>query len=291
MSGKNAHLTTARFDKALEFKASKYYRLSIQLSPDGFSFCIYDNSRDKYAGIESWGFQDAPGHHILCNYLKDIFDQSEWLNQAFERTSIIYETPVSTLIPVPLFKKENDIDYLKFNHWPAEDQLIRNDHLPLLDAKNIWSIPQNVHDLLTHTFPKATIHHHASSLIESLLLLNKNSDAGEVVFVNVRKTWFDVVVLAKGKLLLFNAFKYRTKEDFIYYLIYVLEQLNLNPEKTDVVLLGEIMKISAVYEMTYKYVRNINFGGHFNDHQFSYVFDDIPAHFYFNLLHLQQCGL
>jgi hypothetical protein len=77
----------------------------------------------------------------------------------------------------------------------------------------------------------------------------------------------------------------------MYFLGYVLEYLELNPEIVMVTLLGEIEKDSALYEIAYKYVRNIRFGVRNEDFKFSYVFDDLPRHFYFPLIHLQQCGL
>lgn len=290
MSGK-VHLSTSGFDKALEPKASKYYKLSIQLSLDGFSFCIYDKSRNKYSGLEVYAFQDVSNYIVLNALLKDLIPKIEWLKNEFEQTAIIFETPVSTFIPEPLFDKQHINDYLKFNHTVEIDYTIKNDYLPLLDAENIWALPLNIFTTLSASFPQANIYHHASSLIETLLMHNKNLGAEEIVFVNVRKNWLDMVVLKGNGLLFFNSFQYKSKEDFIYYLIYVLEQLNLNPEKIDVTLIGEIDKISSVYEMTFKYVRNISFGRRNNSYNYSYVFDEIPGHFYFNLIHLQQCGL
>lgn len=290
MPGK-VHQSRFLFDKALEHKASKYYRLSIQVSPDGFSFCIYDHNLEKYMALASWDFQDIANDLALTLLLKEFLPGIDWLKQPFAQTSIIVETPQCTLVPNALFKSGQAEKYLRFNHYVDHAHLVKHDYLPLLDAENIWAVPQNVYDTLSEFFPDAAIHHHSSSLIEALMLQNKNRGTEENVFVNVRKSQFDVVVLQGNNLLLYNAFKYRTREDFIYFLVYVLEQLNLNPEQVDVTLLGEIMKISSVYEMAYKYVRNIRFGKRNSDYRFSYVFDEMPEHFYFNLIHLQQCGL
>ena len=55
-----------------------------------------------------------------------------------------------------------------------------------------------------------------------------------------------------------NQFR-KTKEDFIYYILFTLEQLELNPEETMVTLLGDIDTTSDNYKFLYAYVRNINF--------------------------------
>lgn len=290
MPGK-IHQSRSLFDKALQYEATKYCRLSIQLSLDGFSFCIYDQQREKYLALASWDFQNISKFTALNLLLKDFLSDIEWLQQDFRETGIIIETPQCTLVPNPLFKEDLAEKYLRFNHYVDHEHKVNHDYLPLLDAENIWAVHGNVLRLLQEHFPKAYIHHHSSSLIEALMLQNKNRGNEENVFVNVRRNWFDIVILKGNNLLLYNAFNYRTKEDFAYYLLYVLEFVGLNPETVDLTLLGEIMKDSTVYEIAYKYLRNIRFGARNNDYNFSYVFDEVPEHFYYNLIHFQQCGL
>lgn len=290
MPGK-IHQSRSLFDKALQPEDSKYCRLSIQLSLDGFSFCIYHQQREKYLALASWDFQNVSNFLALNLLLKNFLSGIEWLQHDFRETGIILETPQSTLIPNPLFKEGLAEKYLRFNHYVDHDHQVRHDYLPLLDAENIWA--GNIFTLteLSSIFPGASIHHHSSSLIEALMLQNKNRGTEESVFVNVRKSWFDIVVLKGNNLLLYNGFSYHTKEDFTYFLLYVLEFLGLNPETAELTLLGEIMKDSAIYEITYKYVRNLRFGSRNSEYGFSYVFDDVPEHFYYNLIHLEQCGL
>ena len=51
----------------------------------------------------------------------------------------------------------------------------------------------------------------------------------------------------------------RAKEDFIYYILFTLEQLELSTEKTNISITGDINKQSELYEILSTYVRNINF--------------------------------
>jgi hypothetical protein len=41
---------------------------------------------------------------------------------------------------------------------------------------------------------------------------------------------FEIIVIQNQQLLLFNSFEYLTPEDFIYYVLFTAEQLNINPE-------------------------------------------------------------
>jgi hypothetical protein len=79
------------------------------------------------------------------------------------------------------------------------------------------------------------------------------------MFVNVSKTSLDIVVLENEKLLLSNTFSYNSKEDFIYYVLFVAEQLNLDVQEFPLFLMGEINLKSKMYKITYKYIKNVSF--------------------------------
>jgi len=279
------------FDKALNIEASKYCRLSIQHSQDGFSFCVFDIIRNKYCGIEVYEFQNVSSVIVLNKILREIIQTNDWLKAEFEKTEIIIESPKSTLVPVALFDHNHVADYLKLNHPPELGELIGNDHLRQLDAENIFSLPETLVTTFREYFPGAGIHHFSSSLIESLLIRHKNLDSNPIVFTNVRKSWLDILVINKGKLKFFNSFRFKEKEDFVYFLIFVFEQLNLNPENIELKLMGEIPKVSPFFELTFKYIRNVGFVERSNGSLYSYIFDEIPGHYYFNLLNLQHCEL
>ena len=287
----NIHLSKSIFDKALNTEATIDYRLSIRVSPDGFSFCLLDTTRNKYSGLENYEFQDTRTPLMLEESLNEIISGSKWLSKDYQEIKIMFEGQQMSLVPNPLFEAKQAPEYLRFNHFLDADDKICHDHLPNLDAVNVFSIPGNIVKLLNQFFPGIRINHFSSALIESLLIRNKNLGEGHMIFVNLRKQWLDIIVLDGRKLLFFNSFQYRTKEDFAYYLIYVIEQLNMNPEKVELVLMGEILKVSDIYDITFKYVRNLKFINRAEEYNYSYVFDEIPGHFYYNLLNLQRCEL
>ncbi len=286
-----AKKSISAFDKSLANDNSHYYSLSIQCAPDGFSFTIFDPRHKKFLGIAHYDFQHTSNFHLLTNTLNDLIPQIDRLNSSYESIRIIFETHKSSLVPNAFFDPDNISAYISLHHRTAPGELIQSDYLPILDSRNVWLMPENVMNTLRYFFPMAALHNHGSVLIESLLALNKNRDEGHGVFVYVRKNMFDIVVLNGNKLLFFNSFRYLAKEDFIYFLIYVLEQLEINPESVQVTFLGEIVKLSTIYDITHKYVRNVAFINRAEDFEFSYVFDDVPGHFYFNLLNHFRCEL
>ena len=68
----------------------------------------------------------------------------------------------------------------------------------------------------------------------------------------------DIIVLDNKKLIYFNSFTYETKEDFIYFLLFALEQLELDPATVRVRLFGAIEEGDPYYDMCYRYIQNVS---------------------------------
>lgn len=285
------HQVISAFDKSLQSEESKNQRLSIQLSPDGFSFCIYDKQRNKLTGLQVFAFEDVANDHVLNLLLSELLPTIAHLQTEYDKTRIVVENPKSTLLPSGLFDVQFLQKYLEFNHRVSATELVLYDRMPMLDAVNVWAFSETIYHSLLQAFPAATIQHHATTLIESLLLQYKNRNAEPLIFVNVRSRYFDIVVLSNNNLLLYNAFRFITNEDLVYHCLFVFEQLGINPEVAGVVLYGDIKSGSPLYVYLSRYIRHLQFGRRNGTLQFSYVFDEIADHHFYNLIHLQQCEL
>lgn len=115
----------------------------------------------------------------------------------------------------------------------------------------------NVNNFLIDQFGTFNYKHYSTVLVENLL--NKHIGSNKIrFFVNVATKHFEIIVCKNKKLVLYNTFEYKTKEDFIYYMLFVVEQLKLDVETLPLVLLGKINKESELYKITYKYIRNVS---------------------------------
>ena len=61
--------------------------------------------------------------------------------------------------------------------------------------------------------------------------------------------------------------------------------------KPNEILIGEIERNSALYELLHKYIRHIYFGERSDNFEYSYKFATLPKHFYYNLLSQYLCAL
>ncbi len=270
---------------------NKNYILSIQISLDGFSFCIVDEERSKLIALETYAIQEIDDHEILAKDLAELMDGLDIIKRRFNRVNVLFEGAKAALIPFPIFDENNLDSYLIFNHKLIHGEEILFDKLNTLQAYNVFAIPTCIKDLIKEKFINYKIHHFSSTLIEGLLIKNKNQDLHNQVFVNVRSKYLDVLIIEGPKLVFFNSFRYKTVEDLAYFLIYVLEQQSLNPENIDLIMLGEINKGSKYYEILFKYIRNIEFIERNDFFTYSYALDEVPSNYYYNLLNASSCEL
>jgi len=270
-------------DETFDQDATLTYHLSIQLGFDEFSFCVLDISRNKYLALTHYNFQRIRNENQLNTAVSTIFKETDLLNKSYKTVSVSVINNKSTLVPNPLFAHEKLSDYLKFNSEFEIGFNITTDTLKTLDTRNVYAVSQGLEKTIKKYFSSAKIIHHSSSLLEGLLTNYKNISERNF-FVNVRTTSFDAVLMEGKKLIFYNSFNYQTNEDFVYYLLFVCEQLKLNPENQKLILLGNIEKNSNLYALLYKYIRQIQFIEQNSSFEYSYHFNEIPRHKFYHLL-------
>ncbi len=275
-------LVNSFIDEAFDEKKAYQYHLIIQMDIDCVWLAVNEKLKNKYIAFESYSFQNLFQLGEVCDLMDVLVKESKLFLQKYGSVSCVVINNLSTIIPSPLFEKNKEEMFLKFNSTLQGDELIMVDDLKNLDAKNVFALPSCLKIKLENLHKNVTYHHFSSSLIEGLLIQNKNQTTKKL-FVHIHPSHFEAIVIDGKNLLFYNTFNYHTTEDFIYYLLFVCEQLQLNPESIEVVLLGGIEKNSAIYSIAQKYIRNIKFGERTDDADYSYQLQTIPKHQYFTL--------
>jgi len=277
------------FDKNFNKEAIYRYKLSVQLLHDGFVYCILDIDQNKYIALESYSFPQLSNNDQLCNEYEKIITGLDFLKNDFKQIKIIYSDSKVTLIPAPLFEEKEKNTYLNFTENISEGFEINFDKLSNIDAYSVYAIPICIKNKLLEIFSKHRLYHYSGSLLENLLIQFKRQDAEKNIFLNVQSSHFEIIVLEGRKLLFYNSFSYKTPEEFIYFILFVFEQLNLNPENVELTVLGELSQEGPLYEILFKYIRNIKFMTRNDSFKYSEAFQKIPAHYFYNLLNLSLC--
>ena len=141
--------------------------------------------------------------------------------------------------------------------------------------------------MLKAKLPPHNLLHFSAPILEAV---GFNKMKPNELLINVQMEQFEVIHAPNGQLKFFNSFQYQSKEDFIYYLLYVMEQLKLDREQSKIILVGEIEKDSAIFKLLYTYINEVTFGEKPKNVQFSAVLNQLNNHSNFSLFHQHLCG-
>ncbi len=170
---------------------------------------------------------------------------------------VVHDNELATLVPKPLFDETNLVDYLKFNSKILKTDFITYDHLNAEDIMVVYVPLVNINNFIFERFGSFEYKHSSTITLNRVLTLEKNSKLAKM-YINIEPSHFEIIVVENNHLKFYNRFEYITKEDFIYYLLFTAEQLQLNPEEFSLVLMGAINDTDDRYKIAYKYVRNIS---------------------------------
>ncbi len=275
-------------DETLDINSTSSYHLSIQAGLDGLSFCILDTVRNKYVALKNYPNTGNQVEVIDSDWISSILKEDEFLNQKYKSAGIFFVGLSSTLVPDPLFRKENLADYLNFNLDLAESDEIHYNKIQRADAWSIYPVLSDLIKLFRERFPGINIFHHSVPFINHILLNNKGESKSNV-YVNLYGNIFDIAVTRSKNLKLYNCFPYKHVNDLLYFILYIFEQMKLPPDNTLIHLSGKVTRQSSFYENLRRYVKKLEFlkpDPHFT---YSYTFSKLPEHSYTNLLSLYLC--
>ena len=287
-------------DPGLDKQKFYEYELSVRINAKGLSYCILDINTNKFLHLESFDLRDPankpliPGEYDLADLSRIsqlLESELPWLSNPFSKTRVMLNEGKSTLVPDALFNQAERAEILNFNlaGGPYKEEDIHHDHLRSTNSNSIYHFPGHMQDLISKFFPDAAIYHHSAAIIQGLFLNYMNKENDRILYVNTDNSRLDIIRIKGQKLDYYNSFGYNTAEDFMYYLIFVVEQLKLNPETLELVMMGEVEKHSTLSDLLHKYIRNVSFIERNTDFRYSFVFDQLPGHYYFNLLNLSLC--
>ncbi|WP_396195471.1 DUF3822 family protein [Flavobacterium sp.] len=234
-----------------------YRKLSIQVSLNGLSFVTFDTILNKPLSLQNIAMGKVNVMSKIEDLFAEAFQNHAELKAGYDEIVIVHSNNLSTFVPTALFDEEYLGSYLQFNTKVFETDFFAFDELPTYEMNNVYIPYVNMNNYFIDQFGTFDYKHANSILVQKLLEASRNNEERKM-FVHVSDSHFEIVIVQNQKLLLFNTFDYKTPEDFIYYILFTAEQLQLNPESFKLELLGKIFEGDLLYDIAYQYVRNVS---------------------------------
>ena len=234
-----------------------YKKLVIQVSLNGLSFACFDTLTNKPTALQNIPIESFHKNMKIEDLFGESFKKHPELQARYDEIVILHNNNLSTFVPTALFDEEYLGSYLQFNTKVFETDFFTFDPLEKYEMNNVYIPYVNMNNYFIDQFGTFDYKHANTILVNKLLDYSKNNEERKM-FVYVCEGHFEIVVIQNQQLQLFNSFDYKTPEDFIYYILFTAEQLQLNPEHFKLEVLGAIHEEDDYYKIAFKYVRNIS---------------------------------
>ncbi|MBD0778865.1 DUF3822 family protein [Maribacter sp. ANRC-HE7] len=239
-------------DIALE----KFNKLSIQVSLNGLSFCVLDTISNTITKSDRQIFDRTQTPYELQENLKNLLETHEIDRATFSEVIVVHSNGLFSFVPKPLFDEKELANYLKLNAKILANDHMAYDLLENYDMVNVYVPFMNINNYVFELFGEFEYKHNGTVLVEALLNNSGNSKE-PVCYTHVDGQQMSITIISQKKLLLHNSFTFTSKEDFIYYLLFTMEQLGLETETTKLKLFGSIEEDDEIFKLCYHYVKDI----------------------------------
>jgi len=276
----------AYIDETLDINLTQSYKLSIQLSLNGLSFCIYDPVQNKYIALVHQNLQFSEFNDYL-NHLEEMVLEDDLLKHNYKSVNLIWNSAKNSIIPLEVFSKETIKTQFEFTQKMDELDEIHMNRLDYIDSVNIFTIPSQVAAIFSKHHHRIKFFNQVSSFINHIS--QKYHSTAKKIFVNISAHFIDVIVSEKGKLLLYNNFDYKSDMDMAYYITNIYNQYRNEQDNIEVIFSGLIDKKTDLHEKLKQFIPHLTFEKQPEDFTYSYTFNKIPHHHFINLFNLNHC--
>jgi hypothetical protein len=289
--------TQAAITPLLEIKDERFdaekcaeYELMIELGAERLRFFVLESANRRVLCLEDYSIGGLPNDKKWAVWLGKLFEEHPFLGaDSWKNVVICFNTPSFTLIPDVYFRKEYANSYLGLIRGEImEGEQLLHQEVKKLEARNIFAVNKELWEwiLTTYTIQLPAFVHQTGALIEGTLNLSAAEKGNTLMTFHFEDDFVTLTLARKEQLLFCNKFGYKTAADMGYFVMFVLDSLQLTPENVSCYLYGEITPYSEDYQLLKKFLPHLLFGKNPKKLALGDVFEDLPEHRYFSLYNI-----
>jgi hypothetical protein len=200
----------------------------MDLTPEKFQFSIVNISSKK-----SVHFSEIDVLDFSKNGLTEVLNQPIFSGN-FASYSLSSGSNRNTLIPVSLFAHNKSTEIFKLNFSEPHENLDYS-RLAELGIVNIYEFPLWIKSLFVAAFPRIKLLHRSTVLLKGAF---DHIAYSPKLQIHIDQNQFYFLITRRSELVYFNRFDYKSLSDIVYYVLYVLEQKEIEQEKIELHLSG-----------------------------------------------------
>ena len=258
-------------------------RLSLFISPWNFMYAVSD--QEKFTEICDVNITPEPGRTVT-DHVEFLVNNHQLLRENYQNIFVAVLNQQFTLLPEAFYSKETAKELLQFAGG-GEVQQVNQHHVH--DIRFCFGMEQELVSYLERTFSNAVIRHAGAISID--LLFSHHSLASADVLVNINGGLCEIAARKENALIFYNVFSCETDEDFLYYIMFTLEQLGFDAALVKTGIAADRLVTDPLLSTLKKYLRHLQFCTPDPSLKLSGELAPIPNHQFFTLLHQHQCEL
>ncbi len=216
-------------------KSSERSDLSIQVGLYGLSFFLKSDKGGNLLPLDYC--PEKGGGYLSCL-------QSEIKNLHLDELNLgnirlFHHHPYQVFVPHSLYRPENEKDYLKTHVKVFKYDRTERDHIDSIQAVNVYIPFDEISNYLKEIFPGLQSFHSFTPFIEYALSFMHENAIQNAVFIRLMQHDFQMIVIRNSQLVLANTFPLESKDDLLFYALFVWEELQLENDSTKIFLTGQ----------------------------------------------------
>lgn len=251
--------------------------LLLKITKDSFSYAIINQEHKELKAV----FDEQECINTLQT-LKRLLKNDPYLSYPFAAVKIAVNTDNCVTVPNKLFSSDAINSYTNFFSSGESGKLHIKPNYHF-DFTAVFNLQQGMEKELDTHFETATKVDHQAPLL-SLAARIQNG-----LLFDFTALSFSLLQVSDGKLGFKNTFEISNAEEFNYYLLLLLKQLEPAVKDMPVYLMGIVNHDDEKHLILQKYFRNIQFTLPQNDKLDYTILEDMPAYYYSNLLAIDLC--
>jgi len=267
-----------------EFEPRKNLELSIELSLDGFSFLVKEG--DALISLQKYVYQGNAGVDGLAKDLSILFDLKGLKKGSYGKVRVAYHSGSLVIIPKEVFDQSQINKYYHFCEPANDKELLFKDNLDAINCIGIFGFPVELELVLNSFFHGYELNNAATTIINSFTGAQALECSDEVLIFYLRSSNFDIFWFKNSKLMFYNSFACRELDDYLYFMMLTLEQLQIDASNTNSIILGDcncIREFSAQAKNIFRNLQQLNPISHIQN---TGAFNNEDYHRFFSLLNI-----
>ena len=240
--------------------ATHTYDLSIIVGVHSLFYSI-TNAKGDLCLFKVYQYQ-TPIHNNEAEIWHALLVQDAFLTQNFASINLAYASPYIVLLPEVLYDSAYVKDYLQtaYANLPIEDLLFFEKGITT-EIVAAYALSKTWFSIIQSTHNNITVAKHIA--VGWLAFIQERNTcfvkALPTVFVHVIENTLYIAVYKGKDLLYFNSFIFKSADDFLYYILLVYQQLDLNTKENPLYCSGALVADSLIYKLLYQYIQYLDF--------------------------------